>query len=72
MEKAIEEVQELIRDKQGIESEPSNPDDIKKAINNLLWMYMPGEISIGDADTISMVVLDMIQQPNRYLKPSKR
>ena len=71
MQEAIRETQELIKDRQEREIESSDPNDIKRDINNLLWQYMDGNVSIEDADTISMVVLDMIKMPNKYLRPDK-
>lgn len=32
--------------------------DLKKAINNLIWMYFPADLSLADAEMISLSVLN--------------
>lgn len=69
MQEAINEAQSIIGDRLDRELESIDPNNVKRDINNLLWSYMPSETTMEDADTISMVVLDMIQTPQKYLKP---
>jgi len=34
--------------------------DIKLAINNLVWIYLPGKTTLDDAEDISISILDII------------
>ena len=34
--------------------------DIKLAINNLVWVYLPGKTTLDEAEDISISILDII------------
>ena len=38
-----------------------NTEDLKKEINNLIWMYGPGNITLEKAEYISCQILAMIK-----------
>lgn len=41
----------------------------KVQINSLCMEYMPASLSIQDADTLALVMVDMLIDPYKYLKP---
>lgn len=45
-------------------------DGLKPAINNLLQMYLPENITIIQAEALGCVISDMIEHPEAYLKPA--
>lgn len=46
-------------------------DGLKPAINNLLLMYLPDDITISESETIAMVIFEMIWNPNDFVRQEK-
>ena len=44
-----------------------DPEKIKIEVNTLLWMHLPAETKIGDAEIIAMKIWRMILNPQEYL-----
>jgi hypothetical protein len=44
----------------GAEIKQDKLSDIKKEINNLIWMYAPENLTLGEAETIAVKITDMI------------
>jgi hypothetical protein len=42
---------------------------LKPAINNLLHMYLPKNVTIEQAETLALVINDIIWYPEKYLNP---
>ena len=42
-------------------------DDLKPMINNMLMMYLPKYVSVGQADILAMAIYDVIINPSEYL-----
>jgi hypothetical protein len=47
-------------------------DGLKPSINNLLLMYLPEDINIKEAETIAMVMYEMIWNPNGFVRQEKK
>ena len=62
MEKAKERVQELLN-----ETPDASMDGLKPDINNLLHMYLPDDTTIKQGGIISMVIFEMITNPDYFL-----
>jgi len=44
-------------------------DGLKPAINNLIHMYLPSNITMGQSEAIAFCIYDMIINPEKYLTP---
>jgi len=69
MEKAkylAREIQE-----ESTERTETHMDGLKPAINNLLHTYLPDNITIGDSETIAMVINEMVWNPNDFVRVIK-
>ena len=63
MKTAKELTQELLN-----ESEDKASDaNLKPEINELLWRNMPGGVTLKEADVLSMVILEIITNPEYFL-----
>lgn len=65
MEQAIKKTQEYKNDS----IQDRSMDGLKPAINNLLHVYLPNDITIKDADILAMVINEMIWNPQQFLNP---
>lgn len=45
---------------------------LKFAINNLLWMKLPGTITLDQAETIALEMHDMVSNPESFLDRQKK
>ena len=46
--------------------------ELKLAINNLLWMNLPGNITLEEAEVMACEILDIINNPLTYLSNIKQ
>lgn len=75
MNKAKELVQELQEVYEGENSEDLNEaferalnEDLKPDINNLLFQYLPEDLTISNAEILANVIYRMIRFPQEFLK----
>lgn len=68
MQKVKEKIKEINEESQTNETSAINYNNLKPEINSLLMTYLPKEITINDADTLAIVIVDMIQNPQNYLE----
>jgi len=69
----MEKTKELAREIQDqsedtSESQETHMDGLKPAINNLLHMYLPDDITIKEAENIAMVMCEMIWNPKDFVE----
>lgn len=71
MKKAKEQIQEYLADDPKKEQMPREVllDRAKPEINNMLHMYLPDDITLKEADAISMVIFEMLTNPYSYVRP---
>lgn len=67
MEKAKEFIKELQASCSETSQEEKLMDNLKPAINNLLHMYLPEDITIKECEVLAMVINDMIWNPRNYI-----
>lgn len=39
-----------------------NTETLKKAINNLVWMYSPGHTTLDEAEVVALKILEIITE----------
>jgi len=69
----MEKAKQRIKDFQAFHEEnyENSEDDmagLKPDINNLLHMYLPGNITIRETEIIAMVIYEMIRHPNEFVR----
>ena len=70
MKRAKEKVQELLNSRlpdRESDDYVEHLDELKPRINNLLLMYLPDTTTVKEADTIGMVIFEMLVNPNEFL-----
>ena len=70
MQKAKIRAQEL-QEMERPERTELHMDGLKPAINNLLLMYLPDDITISESETIAMVIFEMIWNPSDFVRQEK-
>jgi len=65
MQEAINMCKDISKD--DLQNEPINMNDLKPDINNLLHMYLPNDITVGEVEILAMVINEMIWNPRRFL-----
>jgi hypothetical protein len=70
MQKAKELAQEY-QERERPERTELHMDGLKPAINNLLLMYLPDDITIQESETIAMVIFEMIWNPADFVRGEK-
>ncbi len=51
-----------------IERTEEHMEGLKPAINNLLHVYLPNDVTIRESETIAMVINEMIWNPSDFVK----
>ena len=71
MEKAREKAEELLLNNSEVNEKEHQEhiDGIKPAINNLLHMYLPDDITLKECEILAMVINDVIWSPYKYVRP---
>lgn len=68
MEKAKQLAKEFERTEEDAERERfERMGNLKPDINNLLFMYLPSNISLEQMETLAMVINEMIWHPEKFL-----
>lgn len=72
MEKAKELIAELQADYEVIENlTDQKREDLKIEVNTLLHTYLPSNITIGQMETLAVVIHHIIVNPTEYLTPQQ-
>lgn len=74
MQKAKELALELQEDfeEQKPERTEMHMDGLKPAINNLLHVYLPDDITMKESETIAMVINEMVWNPYDFVRQEKK
>jgi hypothetical protein len=74
MKEAIKITQELVNNKLEIDEEEqkTNMYQLKPDINNLLYMYLPDDLTLKEVDILAMVINEMIWNPRRFLNKQEQ
>jgi len=70
----MEKAKQLIRDMQSSfemdeELNPQDRDELKLKINDLLFVNLPSDISVGQMEALAFTIFDIIVNPKDYLTP---
>lgn len=65
----MKKAQEMAKEFSGMPDirDESIMDSLKAEINNMLHMYLPSHITIGQSETLALVINDIIWNPEKYL-----
>lgn len=69
MEQAKRKIAEHLSEDHSQTSESEKTDKLKVEINTMLHVYLPGNITIEQAEAFAITILDMIMWPEGYLPP---
>ncbi|MFC4218998.1 hypothetical protein [Flagellimonas marina] len=70
MEKALERLKEIRSnyENRGEYSHEETLGELKPEINNMLHVYLPDDITIKEAEILSMLILEIIMNPHQFIR----
>ncbi len=70
MEKAIKLIEEMVNEEQVItpQEHEKHMANLKPEINNLLYQFLPDDITLKETELLAMVINDIVWNPRKYLK----